>query len=138
VHLAVSEDGFRFVFFQGHPEYDMISLLKEYKREVGLFAAGHRDYPPYPENYFPPQAAAILEEYKDRLQQALERGDVLPELPEQLIASKVHNTWHDTGEAIVGNWMGLVYQLTHTDRSKPFMEGVDPQNPLGWKATAAA
>jgi len=37
VHLAVSEDLFRLVFFQGHPEYDIISLLKEYKREVNLF-----------------------------------------------------------------------------------------------------
>jgi len=36
VHLAVSPDLFRIVFFQGHPEYDTISLLKEYKREVAL------------------------------------------------------------------------------------------------------
>ena len=28
VHLAVSQDQFRLVFFQGHPEYDSISLLK--------------------------------------------------------------------------------------------------------------
>ncbi|NOQ64026.1 MAG: homoserine O-succinyltransferase, partial [Methyloprofundus sp.] len=34
IHLAVSPDGLRIVFFQGHPEYDDISLLKEYKREV--------------------------------------------------------------------------------------------------------
>ena len=37
VHLAVSPDLFRIVFFQGHPEYDTISLLKEYKREVALY-----------------------------------------------------------------------------------------------------
>ena len=132
VHLAVSEDGFRFVFFQGHPEYDMISLLKEYKREVGRFAFGHVEYPPYPENYFPPQATAILEEYRERMLEALDEGNALPELPEHLIASNVHNTWHDTGEAVVGNWIGLVYQLTHTDRAKPFMAGVDPADPLGW------
>ena len=29
VHLAVSQDRLRMVFFQGHPEYDTISLLKE-------------------------------------------------------------------------------------------------------------
>ena len=34
VHLATSADGLRLVFFQGHPEYDSFSLLKEYKREV--------------------------------------------------------------------------------------------------------
>ena len=42
VHLAVSEDGFRIVFFQGHPEYDAISLFKEYKREVGQYIFGER------------------------------------------------------------------------------------------------
>lgn len=138
VHLAVSEDGFRFVFFQGHPEYDTISLLKEYKRELGLFASGNADFPRFPDNYFPPQAAAILEEYRSRLLQALESGGTLPEVPEHLIASKVHNTWHDTGEAIVGNWIGLVYQLTHTERRKPFMPDVDPADPLELKKRAAA
>ena len=37
VQLAVSRDGLRLVYFQGHPEYDAISLLKEYKREVMRF-----------------------------------------------------------------------------------------------------
>ena len=37
VHLAASDDGLRLVFFQGHPEYDANSLLKEYKREVLRF-----------------------------------------------------------------------------------------------------
>jgi len=132
VHLAVSEDGFRFVFFQGHPEYDMISLLKEYKREVGRFASGETEYPPFPDNYFPPQAGAILEEYRERVLASLDNGGALPELPEHLLASNVHNTWHDTGEAVVGNWIGLVYQLTHTERARPFMAGVDPADPLGW------
>ena len=31
---------------------------------------------------------------------------------------------------VVGNWMGIVYQLTHRDRRIPFMDGVDPENPL--------
>lgn len=137
VHLAVSEDGFRFVFFQGHPEYDSISLLKEYKREVGLFADGTAEYPPFPDNYFSVQAKAVLEEYEIRIKHAREQGATLPEFPEHLIASKLHNTWHDTGEAVVGNWMGLVYQLTNTERTRPFMQDVDPSDPLGWKRATA-
>ena len=43
VHLATSPDGFRIVYFQGHPEYDRNSLLKEYKREVGRFLDGELD-----------------------------------------------------------------------------------------------
>ena len=53
VHLAVSRDQFRIVYFQGHPEYDTNSLLKEYKREVNLFINGKREkYLSFPKNYF--------------------------------------------------------------------------------------
>jgi len=27
--------------------------------------------------------------------------------------------------------MGLVYQVTHVDRLKPFMDDIDPDDPLG-------
>jgi len=131
VHLAVSEDGLRVVYFQGHPEYDTISLLKEYKREVLRFASGQRgDYPPYPDSYLRPLPRAVLDEFRGRLTRALEQGGPLPELPEPLLVPTLDNTWHDTAEAIVSNWMGLVYQVTHRDRRLPFMEGVDPVDPL--------
>jgi homoserine O-succinyltransferase len=134
VHLAVSEDFFRLVFFQGHPEYDTASLLKEYKREVGRFARGElNDYPPFPENYFTLKSQAILEEHEDRALAARELGAPPPELPESLIAANLDNTWHDTAEAVINNWVGKVYQLTNIDRRKPFQEGIDPGDPLGLK-----
>ena len=132
VHLATSEDGFRTIFFQGHPEYDTISLLKEYKREVLLYIEGVReDYPPYPEHYFGVQTSAILREYKSRLFTALENSTDIPVFPEDLIVPQLDNTWHDTAGEVVGNWVGLVYQLTHADRKKPFMDDIDINNPLG-------
>lgn len=132
VHLAVSEDGFRIVFFQGHPEYDTISLLKEYKREVGRFIFNETEnYPPFPENYFGLRNKAILEEYQQRVCQAREEATVAPELPESLVLPGLDNTWHDSGEAVINNWIGTVYQLTHLDRRIPFTDGVDPANPLG-------
>lgn len=131
VHLAVSEDGFRVVYFQGHPEYDLISLLKEYKREVMRFAKGEIDqYPPFPEAYFDPTTQAIFNEYQERVELHCQQGEPLAEFPEALVAPRLDNTWHDTGAAVVGNWIGLVYQLTNNDRKLPFMEGVDPSNPL--------
>lgn len=130
-HLAVSEDGFRLVFFQGHPEYDTISLLKEYKREIVRFARQERhDYPPFPDNYFSPQTQAVLIEYQYRLLKALEKGQPPEKLPEELITAKLDNTWHDTGEAIINHWMGHVYQITSIDRRKPFKDEIDPTNPL--------
>ncbi len=132
VHLAVSEDQFRLVFFQGHPEYDIISLLKEYKREVNRFIYDERnDYPPFPENYFTLQAQASLNEYKARVVHAKTANQESPEFPEKLISEKLDNTWHDTAEAILNNWIGKVYQLTNIDRKKAFQEGVNPKNPLG-------
>jgi homoserine O-succinyltransferase len=131
VHLATSPDGFRFVFFQGHPEYDTISLLKEYKREVMRFARGETDaYPPFVEHYFGERSQAILREYRRRLVAARERGDPVPGFPDALLTVGLDNTWRDTAHAVVGNWVGLVYQLTHSDRRVPFMDGVDPDDPL--------
>lgn len=138
VHLAVSHDGFRLVFFQGHPEYDTISLLKEYKREVMLFAAGAReDYPPFPENYFAPLCRAILDEYADLVIAAKQDNTPIPRFPEALIVPKLDNTWHDTAEAILNNWVGKVYQTTNQDRTKLFMEGINPDDPLGIYGTSS-
>ncbi|MES9853082.1 MAG: homoserine O-succinyltransferase [Candidatus Thiodiazotropha sp. L084R] len=134
VHLAVSSDGIRVVYFQGHPEYDTISLLKEYKREVSLYAAGTRaDYPPFPANYFSLRSQAIFNEYRERLDRAKSEGQSLPDFPESLVIESLDNTWHDTAEAVIGNWIGLVYQVTHHIRKLPFMDGIDPANPLGLK-----
>jgi len=135
VHLAVSEDYFRTVYFQGHPEYDTISLLKEYKREVNRFIAGARhDYPPFPENYFTLQTQAILDEHKHQVLFAKQNGSTIPAFPESLITQRLDNTWHDTAEAVINNWIGIVYQITNSDRKLPFMEGVDPNDPLGLKS----
>ncbi len=134
VHLAVSEDGFRIVFCQGHPEYDANSLIKEYKREVGRYIFENlQDYPQYPENYLSVSNAAILDEYKDRIILARRRGDIPPQFPEHLIVPTLDNTWHDSAEAVINNWIGKVYQLTDIVRRKPFREGVDPSNPLNRK-----
>lgn len=132
VHLAVSEDRFRVVFLQGHPEYDTVSLLKEYKREVFRFARAEiEEYPPFPASYFTVQIQGLLDEYEDRVRSARARGEPPPEFPERIIEPTLHNTWHDTAEAIVGNWIGKVYQITHQDRRRPFMDRVDPLDPLG-------
>ncbi len=133
LHLGVSPDGLRFVFFQGHPEYDSVSLLKEYRREVGRFIEGIRDYPPFPENYFYGEAQHLLNDYKQQALAAAGTGDYanLPEFPEAEVLKWVDNTWTDTGKAIVNNWLGLIYQVAHRDRGKVFMDGVDPRDPLG-------
>jgi homoserine O-succinyltransferase len=137
VHMAASPDGFRIVYFQGHPEYDRNSLLKEYKREVGRYLAGDlEEPPPYPEHYFAPEAVATADAYLREAEAARDRGRPVPEFPEGAFDPWLDNTWGDTGRALFANWLGLVYQLTGLDRHEPFMPGIDPADPLGLRAVA--
>ena len=132
VHLAVSPDQFRMIYFQGHPEYDYNSLLKEYKREVLRYLNDEIDAPPpYPENYFTAKSIDIAESYLGQALHAKAQGNPIPEFPEAEFDAHLDNTWGDTGKAIVNNWLGLVYQLTSLDRRVPFKPGINPDNPLG-------
>jgi homoserine O-succinyltransferase len=131
VHMAVSPDQFRIIYFQGHPEYDTNSLLKEYKREILRFLNGElHQAPPLPERYFSERAARIADRYVREAEKALWEDRSLPDFLDSEIAPELDNTWGDTAKAIVANWLGLVYQLTNLDRRKQYMEGVDPGNPL--------
>ena len=131
IHMAVSPDQFRMVYFQGHPEYYTNSLLKEYKREVRRFLEGERQrYPPHPENYFGAEAAAIADKYQQTAVFAQKQGKPIPPFPEKKIGVHLENTWGDTSKALFNNWLGLVYQVTNVDRKKPFILGVNPDDPL--------
>lgn len=107
--IAVSEDGSRWVFLQGHPEYDSVSLLKEYKREINRFRLRERsNYPDYPLNYLPDSAKQSLDEYRTEFLLALEQGLDLPELPESNILPLIDNTWRVHAELLYRNWLRIV------------------------------
>ena len=134
VHMAVSRDQFRMIYFQGHPEYDINSLLKEYKREILRFVNGELDEPPpVPENYLPEGSALVVEKFMVQAMKAISRGKPVPDTLENELGPVLDNTWGDTAKAIVNNWLGLVYQLTNLDRHQQFMSGVDPDDPLALK-----
>jgi homoserine O-succinyltransferase len=135
VHLATSADGIRTVYFQGHPEYDRESLLKEFRREVQGYVGGLRDtLPPLPEHYFGPQAEPLAREYLAAAASARAHGTALDDNLEEAVTGLLDNTWGDTAKAIFNNWLGLVYQVTNLDRHSQFMPGIDPDNPLGLPA----
>jgi homoserine O-succinyltransferase len=110
VHMAVDDDDF-YVFFQGHPEYDLISLLKEYRRELARYWRKERDdYPPFPEHYFEEGARAELEAYRPILEAARETGEQPPRLVEaDLLPSRPH-TWNLAGKVIYRNWVRRIVE----------------------------
>ena len=112
VHAAVSDDGLRHVYWQGHPEYDVNSLLKEYKREVLRYFDGERDLPGFPEHYIPEGAASRITDYLDAARTAHDAGTRLPDFPEAAIVPFLDNTWAAAGQILIHNWLGLVQQAT--------------------------
>ena len=129
VYMAVSPDGFKQVCLQGHPEYDTLILLNEYKRDVNWYGDGTiKVYPLQPKHYFEEVAQPLL----DQLKTDLENGTQI-EFPEKELELMVENTWADSARAFLASWIGHVYQTTNIDRTKQYMDGVNPLNPLDWK-----
>lgn len=130
VHLAVSPDLLRFVYFQGHPEYDRASLLKEYKREVRAFLTETRsDYPPLPERYFSQEGRLIAQDFEALVARS-KTPELMEQFPEIELLKTVDNTWGDSARQVFNNWLGAVYKYTGYGRHDALAPGVDPQDPL--------
>ena len=130
VHAAVSDDQFRRVYFQGHPEYDVNSLLKEYRREVLRYFDGSRDLPPFPDHYIPEGAALVIGEYLEAAHRAHGNHNPLPEFPEGEVLPHLANTWATGARAIFDNWLALVCQLTHGPGWTTKATQIGPRRPV--------
>ena len=98
-----------FIFIQTHPEYDVGTLMREYRRDITRFHGGEQDtYPRVPRNYFNSQTAAELElisdidadERRARGLAALERA----ELPDG---------WESTAVQLYSNWLSYLAEGNH-------------------------
>jgi homoserine O-succinyltransferase len=75
--------GSQFIFFQGHPEYEALSLEREYLRDISRFLAGERDrYPGIPVGYFDAETEQRLAAFAVRAQTE-RRPALATELPER-------------------------------------------------------
>ena len=109
VHMAVSGSDCNFVFFQGHPEYDAVSLLKEYKREIQRFLTGNRSsYPQFPEHYLDASARIRLDAYQRQVTESEFEQETLPAFPETQLAAGLENTWSEAGRIIYRNWLDQI------------------------------
>jgi homoserine O-succinyltransferase len=91
------------VFFQGHPEYDALSLQREYLRDIGRYLAREREiYPRLPVSYFDAATEEKLLRFEKKA--AHQRHPALTnELPGLNLRSDI-----DAGSAaavLFGNWL---------------------------------
>jgi len=81
VDVFAREGQSRFIFFQGHPEYDALSLQREYMRDVARFLTGEReDFPRLPANYFDAETEQVLTGFERRAE-AMREPILAAELP---------------------------------------------------------
>ncbi len=91
----------RFVFFQGHPEYDPGTLGREYLRDMGRFLRGEStERPALPENYFDRATEDKLTAMAGETGLARFNEIVTGALPRQM--------WRGNTIKLFGNWLTLV------------------------------
>jgi len=109
------DGGSLFVFFQGHPEYDADSLLREYRRDVGRFLRGESStYPEAPRNYFGGAATFLADDFRTRAT-GERHGDLVGEFPIRRLAAGIEDTWHAGAVGIYRNW---IKYLKHQKRNR--------------------
>ncbi|MFZ0008737.1 MAG: homoserine O-succinyltransferase [Steroidobacteraceae bacterium] len=96
------------VCFQGHPEYESMTLMKEYRRDVGRFLRGEQPaYPTLPSGYFSPAPLAALEAFAARAMAARDAA-LLQEFPSGPAAADLKDLWHADAVRIYSNWLALI------------------------------
>jgi homoserine O-succinyltransferase/O-acetyltransferase len=94
-----------FVHFQGHPEYGVRTLLKEYRRDIRRFLHREREtYPSMPDGYFDAQAAEALAEFRQKAVSSRD-PDQFAAFPEGKVADNLQKTWHSSALSIYRNWL---------------------------------
>lgn len=96
------------LFFQGHPEYEDTTLLKEYRRDVGRYLNSQQPhYPTLPHGYLSAEATAVLTRFRERAE-AQREGTLLEEFPFAAVAARLENTWRPAAVAIYRNWLAWI------------------------------
>jgi homoserine O-succinyltransferase/O-acetyltransferase len=97
-----------FLFFQGHPEYESDTLLREYRRDVGRYFRGEAPlYPSMPQSYFDRDIVAALTLLREKAVRG-EGGELFPEVSAALTEAKIENSWYASATNIYRNWLRYI------------------------------
>lgn len=106
-----------FVYFQGHPEYHTLTLLKEYRRDVRRYLKREREtYPLQPNGYLGGMAREAFNRFEERaLANRCEESMVF--FPAHPFTETVQNTWRWSAVTLYRNW--LQYVASRKIESRP-------------------
>ncbi len=97
-----------FVFFQGHPEYESDTLLREYRRDIGRYFKGETaTCPLIPLGYFDDQTVYALTALRER--SLCDRSEkLLLEIWANLGEKRIEKTWNASAITIYRNWLEYI------------------------------
>jgi homoserine O-succinyltransferase/O-acetyltransferase len=105
VNLFIKHAESLFLFWQGHPEYDEHSLLKEYRRDVLRFLRGERSgYPAMPDGYFDAEAAGRFDDFRERALADRDTVDI-GQFPADSAAKHLGSAWQLPAVQTYTNWL---------------------------------
>jgi homoserine O-succinyltransferase/O-acetyltransferase len=96
------------VCFQGHPEYEPATLLKEFRRDVGRYLRGeHQAWPTLPHGYFSDEAVALIDGFRRRAEAARD-PELFGDFPMAALTAGLEAGWRAGAVAIYRNWLKYV------------------------------
>jgi homoserine O-succinyltransferase/O-acetyltransferase len=125
-----------FLFFQGHPEYESDTLLREYRRDIGrYFKKETAKYPLMPQNYFDRDTVDALNALQLRSASG-QSEEVITEISAALSKANIENTWQSNATSIYTNW--LLYIGSQKEKAARSMraKAVATAPQLRWASTA--
>ena len=104
----VKQEQSMFLFFQSHPEYQLDTLLLEYRRDVVRFLRGESSaYPNVPQGYFNRGTLQELSEVQHKAE-GQSHEETLAQLEALLFTSGAGNGWRATAATIYNNWLQYI------------------------------
>ncbi len=105
LRLNTAREESLFVFFQGHPEYETDTLMREYRRDVGRYLTGASPtYPSLPVHYFDDATEDSLCALRDRAA-AGETDGLQTALSAALATAHIENRWAEPAAFVYRQWL---------------------------------
>ncbi len=97
-------------YFQGHPEYQTLTLLKEFLRDLRRYVTGESNIcPAVPVSYLDTPAE---EEFMVLREWALAGQDVMPGAHSRALCATIRQNWTDAATQLYANWLDIVTDHT--------------------------
>jgi homoserine O-succinyltransferase/O-acetyltransferase len=121
-----------FVFFQGHPEYESDTLLREYRRDIGRYFKGETETCPLiPQSYFDDGTVHVLTLLRER--SLCDRSEeLLLEISTALGEKRIEKTWNASAITIYRNWLEYICAQKERARRSKSIRAIANADRIRW------